>query len=216
MTPSSHNRRLIKVCGITTEEDGLAAAEMGVSAIGLNFYSRSPRYVSSNQALKIAEALPASVLRVGVFVNPSADELSRVAHEFRLDVIQIHGALPANLPRLRIWKAVGVDASLSSSDLEAPGVEAFLLDAPAESYGGSGRTFDWSLVSGVGVRFVLAGGLDASNVEEAISIAKPWGVDACSKVESAPARKDWRKMRDFVRAAERGFLSLENVAELLR
>lgn len=213
MTPSFHNRPLIKVCGITTEEDALAAAEAGVSAIGLNFYPRSPRYVSSNRALKISELLQASVLRVGVFVSPAADELVRVAEECCLDVVQIHGTAPVKLSGLRVWRAVAVDASFSPSKLEEPGVEAFLLDAP---YGGSGQVFDWSRVRNVNARFVLAGGLDASNVEEAISVAKPWGVDACSKLESTPPRKDWKKMRDFVQAAERGFLSLENVAELVR
>ncbi len=216
MTPPSQNPRLIKVCGVTTEEDALAAAEAGATAIGLNFYLPSPRYVSLNQALKISEALPASILRVGVFVNPSADELFRVVEEGRLDVAQIHGTLPAGLLALRAWRAVAVDASFSAREMEAAAFEAFLLDAPAEAYGGSGQTFEWSRVRNVAARFVLAGGLDASNVEMAIAIAKPWGVDACSKLESAPGRKDSNKMREFVQAAERGFLSLENVAELVR
>jgi phosphoribosylanthranilate isomerase len=221
MTPPSHNPRLIKICGVTTQDDALAAAEAGASAIGLNFYRRSPRYVTPNLALKISEVLPSSVLRVGVFVNPAADELFRIAEESRLDVVQIHsasrhGAVPPGLSGLRVWRAVAVDASFSAGELEAAGVEAFLLDTPAETHGGSGRTFDWSRARHLDARFILAGGLDASNVEEAISTVKPWGVDACSRIESAPGKKDLRKMRDFVQAAERGFLSLEKVAELVR
>jgi phosphoribosylanthranilate isomerase len=214
MTLSSHKPHPIKVCGITTEEEALAAAEAGATAIGLNFYPQSPRYVTVDRAAKISEALPKSVLRVGVFVNPSAAELLRVQSERRLDVVQIHGAVPANLPDLPVWRALSVDASFSPGMLDAAAFEAFLLDAPTTEYGASGRTFNWSQVRDLSVRFVLAGGLDASNVEEAISVAKPWGVDACSRLESAPGRKDWRKMREFVQAAERGFLSLERVAEL--
>jgi phosphoribosylanthranilate isomerase len=216
MTPPFQKTRVIKICGIKTEEEALAAAEAGATAIGLNFYPRTPRYVTVERATKISEVLPHSILRVGVFVNPSTDELVRIAAESRLDIVQVHGAAPANLPELRVWRAVAVDASFSSGQLEAQGVEAFLLDAPAEAYGGAGRTFDWSRAGDVAARFVLAGGLDASNVEEAIAIAKPWGVDACSRLESMPGRKDWNKMRDFVRAAERGFHALEKVAALVR
>jgi phosphoribosylanthranilate isomerase len=217
MAPASPNPHVIKVCGVTSEDDALAAVEAGASAIGLNFYPRSSRCVNLNQASKISEALPKSVLRLGVFVNPALEELFRIAGETRLNVVQIHGVLPPDLSGLRVWRAIPVDTSFSTVNVEeSAAFEAFLLDSPVETYGGSGRTFDWVRVRNVTARFVLAGGLDASNVEEAISVAKPWGVDACSRLESAPGRKDRKKMCDFVRAAERGFRALEEVADLVR
>lgn len=217
MTPPSHLRYVIKVCGVTTEADALTAAEAGANAVGLNFWPRSPRYISLRQAAKISQALPDSVLRVGVFVNPSIEDLMRTAAESNLDVVQIHGSMPSGqIAELRIWKAAAVDSSFSSDALALDGVEAFLLDSPAPKYGGSGRTFEWSRVTNIRVPFLLAGGLDGSNVRDAIGIVKPWGVDSCSKLESSPGKKDRQKIREFVEAAERAFQALAEVSEFVR
>jgi phosphoribosylanthranilate isomerase len=217
MAPSSHDRYVIKVCGVTTEADALAASEAGATAIGLNFYRRSPRYITPEAASKISVVLPPSVLRVGVFVSPVEEDVFRIAAEGHLDVVQIHGSFVAeNLTGLRVWKAVAVDAAFASESLLQQNVEAFLLDAPTAGYGGSGRTFEWSRIGAMTAPFLLAGGLDASNVSEAISRVKPWGVDACSRLESAPGKKDIKKLRDFVEAAERGFAALERIGELVR
>ncbi|HXE14425.1 MAG TPA: phosphoribosylanthranilate isomerase [Bryobacteraceae bacterium] len=216
MTPPSHLRYVIKICGVSTEGDALAAADAGATAVGLNFWPRSPRYVSLQQAAKISRALPDSVLRVGVFVNPSAENLIRTVAESNLDVAQIHGSMPEQVAELRIWKAAMVDSSFSSDALSLDGVEAFLLDSPTPKYGGSGCTFEWNRVTNIRVPFLLAGGLDASNVQDAIAIVKPWGVDSCSKLESAPGKKDRQKMREFVEAAERAFQALAEIDELVR
>jgi phosphoribosylanthranilate isomerase len=207
--------RVIKICGITAAEDARTAFEAGATAIGLNFYPPSPRYISPEQAHRIASDLPRDLLRVGVFVNPTLDQIFRYAQEVPLDIIQIHGRFSCGgNTGLRIWRAVAVDAGfeaqrLSALELEA---EALLLDSPTPAFGGSGVAFNWSCLKRVSQRFLLAGGLDPSNVERAIATAKPWGVDACSGLESEPGKKDACKVREFVAAALRAFLALENAA----
>jgi phosphoribosylanthranilate isomerase len=191
---------MVKICGITSLDDARVAAGAGASAVGFNFYARSPRYIAPESAHAIAAGLPPSLLKVGVFVDESPARVSDVAAAVPLDVVQLHGDTPAL--RLRVWRARRVDSSFSPQSLDDPAAEAFLLDAPAQGlHGGTGRSFDWNVARGLDKRIILAGGLDASNVRAAIEIARPWGVDACSRLESAPGRKDPRKVREFVRAA---------------
>jgi phosphoribosylanthranilate isomerase len=194
---------MVKICGITNPEDALAAAEAGASAVGFNFYAASPRYIEPEEAARISEVLPAGVLRVGVFVNASKQEIFQIQEIAGLHIAQLHGdEPPESLPKgMRLWKALRVDDSFGPSKMEPYNVEAFLLDAPSEIYGGSGRTFDWSKACSTGRRIVLAGGLDENNVGQAIRAAKPWGVDACSRLEAAPGRKDHARMARFLEAA---------------
>jgi phosphoribosylanthranilate isomerase len=190
---------IVKVCGITNAEDALAAVEAGASALGFNFYPKSPRFVRPEAARAIAGQV-SGVLRVGVFVNEKTEDVSRIMDVAGLDVAQIYGgALPLGV---RTWRARNVDSTFDAEELNDPAPEAFLLDAPAPGvHGGTGHTFDWSRVPGVDRKIVLAGGLDASNVARAIAIAKPWGVDACSLLETVPGRKDHKRVRDFIEAA---------------
>jgi phosphoribosylanthranilate isomerase len=195
---------IVKVCGITNLEDALAAIAGGASALGFNFYPRSPRYIHPDRAAEIAAALPAHIWKAGVFVNEIPRRIAEIATEARLDIAQLHGdetesAYPSGI---RIWKAARVDANFRVIDLEASLAEAILLDAAVEqAYGGTGRTFDWARAVGSTLRIVLAGGLDASNVRQAIAAAKPWGVDVCSRIESQPGRKDHVKMAQFLKEA---------------
>jgi phosphoribosylanthranilate isomerase len=194
---------MVKICGITCREDALAAVEAGASALGFNFYPPSPRYITPDKAAKLAGILPSGVLRVGVFVNEPKEAVAAIVEVVPLDVAQLHGdcGSPAGV---RVWKAQSVGEEFDPLELQRCDAEAFLLDAPAGvQYGGTGRTFDWSRVSGLRQRIVLAGGLGPDNVAEAIAAVKPWGVDACSRLESAPGKKDPAKMREFVRAALR-------------
>ncbi|MBI4876307.1 MAG: phosphoribosylanthranilate isomerase [Acidobacteria bacterium] len=195
---------MVKVCGITNLEDALEAVAGGASALGFNFYPPSPRYIAPEAAARIVERLPAGILNVGVFVNESPEAVVRILRLAGLDVAQLHGEeTPEAAPRgVRLWKAFRVDPSFHPARMNAWDAEAFLLDAPAEAfYGGSGQTFDWERARGLGRRIVLAGGLDASNVRAAIQAAQPWGVDACSRLESSPGRKDRHKMKEFLKAA---------------
>jgi phosphoribosylanthranilate isomerase len=191
---------IVKICGITNAEDAAAAVGAGANAIGFNFYPRSPRYLPPDRAARIATP---GARRVGVFVNESPERIAEIARIAALDTVQLHGKALADYPaRIAIWKARQVTARFELSPEAAANAEAMLLDGPAgELYGGAGRTFDWALARAAGVRIVIAGGLDASNVAEAIAIAQPWGVDACSRIEAALGKKDHAKMQAFIQAA---------------
>jgi phosphoribosylanthranilate isomerase len=193
---------ILKICGITNQADATAAMEGGATALGFNFYPRSPRYIAPDRAAEISTS--AGVRRVGVFVDEPPGHVERIARIARLDVAQLHGhEQPAGYPAaLAVWKAVRVTGDVDFAPYRTCPAEALLLDGPAaELYGGSGKSFDWRLAAGIGKPIVVAGGLDASNVAQAIALAHPWGVDACSRIESAPGKKDHRKMNAFLQAA---------------
>jgi phosphoribosylanthranilate isomerase len=186
---------MIKICGITNREDALAAVEAGATALGFNFYSNSPRYIAPEKAAEIGAGLP--VWKVGVFVDaPDAAEIAALAG---IDVIQLHGSeLPEQIPAgLRVWKAFRVTSDWNADVMSPYKVEAFLLDGPTP---GSGQAFDWRRASGLH-NIILAGGLGPDNIADAIHRLRPWGVDACSRLERAPGLKDFEKMRRFVQAA---------------
>lgn len=179
---------MVKICGITRRQDAEAAVAAGASAIGFVFAPSSPRYVSPETAAELGREL--DVWKVGVFVDetPAAVEaIMRVAH---LDVAQIYGEeIPMGV---RVWRALRPGAEVRVAER----VEAILLDGPS-----NGITFDWNLARTSAGKIIVAGGLDASNVAEAIRIVHPWGVDASSSLESAPGIKDPEKIRQFVKAA---------------
>jgi len=190
---------MVKICGITNREDALAAVDAGASAIGFNFYRESPRYISHTGAAMIAEKIPANVWKVGVFVNETPDTIARIVLDAGLDVAQLHGSSEAR--GIRIWRAYQADESLLDQ-MSRELMEALLIDTPSdELYGGTGRTFDWSLAKELSINTIIAGGLNADNVRTAIEQARPWGVDACSRIEKSPGMKDHEKMRKFVKAA---------------
>jgi phosphoribosylanthranilate isomerase len=191
---------LIKVCGITCLEDALTSVEYGANALGFNFYKRSVRYIDPAEAARIIAALPADILKAGVFVDEPAASMAALGARIGLDVLQLHGAeSPSALPAgWRAWKALKVDDAFAPSQADAWPVEAVLLDSSA---GGSGRVFDWRRARGLSRPVILAGGLDAWNVAEAVSIARPHGVDACSRLECAPGRKDPERVKAFIRKA---------------
>ncbi len=190
---------IVKICGITRAEDAGAALEAGATAIGFNFYARSPRYLEPAAA---AEIDTPGARRVGVFVNESAARIAEIARVARLDTAQIHGENDAAPAGLALWKAIQVTADFELAPEAGKDAEALLLDGPAgELYGGAGRTFDWKLARATEMRIVIAGGLDASNVAQAVAVARPWGVDACSRLEAAPGIKDHAKMQAFIHTA---------------
>ena len=195
---------IVKVCGITDLEDAQAAADGGVTALGFIFYEKSPRYIAPEDAAKIIERLPAAIWKVGVFANASPAEVARIRQTAGLDIVQLQGdEPPADLPSEgRVWKAMHMDEAFRPAQMDGYRAEAFLLDtASKDAYGGTGRTFDWTKAIGIGRRIVLAGGLDADNVREAIERVRPWGVDACSRLETSPGRKDHVKVARFLKAA---------------
>lgn len=190
---------IVKICGITTNEDARAAVAAGASALGFNFYLQSPRVVLPSRAREIGRTLPSGILKVGVFVNEDPAVIARAMSEAGLDIAQVIGPTPAGV---RTWRVHRVTEDFSSEQLADENAEAFLLDTPSASlYGGTGATFDWSRARIPGKRIVIAGGLGPDNVATAVSECRPWGVDACSRLESSPGRKDHARLEAFVRAA---------------
>jgi phosphoribosylanthranilate isomerase len=189
---------MVKICGITNREDALAAVEAGASAIGFNFYRESPRYISHTGAAMIGEKIPADVWKVGVFVNETAETIARIVLDAGLDVAQLHGSSDAR--GIRIWRAM---SPVDPVALALFGdVEAVLIDSPVGGvFGGSGKTWDWNEAPHLEQKIIIAGGLDGDNVQLAIEQARPWGVDACSRIEKSPGLKDHYKMRKFILAA---------------
>lgn len=197
----------VKVCGITTPDDGVMAAKAGATAIGLVFWPGSPRFVDRAMARRIVDALPCFVLRVGVFVDQSLDMMTRTSEDVGLDVIQLHGSEPpemvACLPR-RVLKAVRVGDDSILEEIRQYESAGILLDTKDEQRpGGTGKTFDWRSAQQVRARvpfLVLAGGLTPENVSAAIKSVGPDAVDVSSGVESTPGRKDAGKLEAFVEA----------------
>lgn len=190
----------VKICGITNMEDAVQALEAGADALGFNFWPRSPRYIAPDAARAITDALAGRILRVGVFVDADAGHVRAVVESAGLDVAQLHGQ-PVEVEGLRLWQAWPATSEGLRERIEAGGAEAYLIDTPSGALrGGTGKTFDWSLAKNLPGRIVLAGGLGPENVAEAIEQVRPWGVDACSRLELEPGRKDHGKVSAFLRA----------------
>jgi phosphoribosylanthranilate isomerase len=200
----------VKFCGITRVEDGLAAAELGADAVGFVFHPSSPRYVAPATAARIARALPPFVAKVGLFVNHASDAVVSIVGEVGIDVVQYHGDEPpedcARSPRPWI-KAIRVrpDLDLVAECRRFDGASAWLFDSYDERlYGGSGKVFDWELLPRAHRRpIILAGGLSAANVADAIRAATPYAVDVSGGIEAAKGIKDHDKMRQFIAEVRR-------------
>jgi phosphoribosylanthranilate isomerase len=199
----------VKVCGITNLEDALAALDAGADMLGFNFYARSPRYLPPAEARKIIERLPEGTSCVGVFVNEAAPaDVERIAREAGLGAVQLHGDEPPGYCRslrgLTTIKALRVGADFNVESAASFDTDAVLLDAyVAGARGGTGHTFDWTLAGLTRERvhkLFLAGGLNPDNVAAAVAAVRPYAVDVCSGVETAPGRKSPELMRGFVKA----------------
>ena len=204
----------IKICGITRYEDAKAAAGLGVDALGFIFYKKSPRYIAPEEAALIIRQLPPFVSRVGVFVDEDLEKVIAIARLTAIDTIQLHGTesprFCSSLP-LPVVKAFSIEPDSDLSLLEQYHTAGLLLDTwHSGRRGGTGRTFDWSIARAACTKFgrvILAGGLNPSNLEEALTTVLPYGIDLNSGVEIRPGIKNPRKVRDavqVVRAWERG------------
>lgn len=203
-------RTRVKYCGITRPEDGLTAARLGVDAIGLNFYPKSPRVVDLATARAIGQALPPFVTIVGLFVEPEPVEIERVLHTLTLDMLQFHGGEePEECERYGrpYIKAIAMrdGLDLHSETRRYAGARGLLLDTHhTELHGGTGIAFDWGRIptSGIDMPLILAGGLTPENVAEAITRVRPFGVDVSGGIESAKGIKDIEKMTAFIKGVE--------------
>lgn len=206
----------IKICGLTTEDDALLAAELGADALGLNFYAWSPRYISQDKARAILRAIPPFVEPIALFVNPPPGQIrASVTPLARIHTVQVHG-VPPDPAELRPFTCIPAFQVAAADDLQAIDQyleqcqerdalpAALLIDSrvPGE-FGGTGVTAPWELLANYEpeLPLILAGGLTPENVAEAIRIVRPYAVDVATGVESEPGRKDPEKIRRFVVAA---------------
>ena len=198
----------VKICGITTVEDAIIAAQAGADALGFVFHEASPRYLFPEQAAAIIKALPPFVQAVGLFVNADSGFVNAVAGLCRLDLIQLHGDEPpeyCDRIERRVVKAFRVKDISSLDPIGNYRVAGYLLDAYSpKSYGGTGVTFNWDVAQAAKAfgPVILAGGLTPDNVHQAVEKVAPYGVDVSGGVEAAPGRKDPEKVREFIRRAK--------------
>lgn len=198
----------VKICGVTCVSDGLAAAAAGADMIGLMFYERSPRNISTATAAEISRALSPFIVKVGVFVNPTEDAVMRAIGECGVTLLQFHGEeTPAFCAQFGVMsmKAFRVRDAGSLLALPSYPTDAYLLDAYSpDAHGGTGAKFNWELAITAkqhGKPIFLAGGLTPENIGEAVRQVQPFGVDVSSGVESAPGKKDPAKIQAFIQAA---------------
>lgn len=208
----------VKICGLTTLEDARAALDAGADLLGFTFYPPSPRYVTPERCAEIVRALRTDAPRaarhaprlVGLFVNASADDVAGVLDACGLDLAQLHGDEGVDVLQAlgyRAYKAFRGNGHDHAAFADAgPGAPAFLVDAAvAGKFGGTGQTGDWDGAAQLARRHhvLLAGGLTADNVAEAVARVQPWGVDVASGVEAAPGKKDHAKVKAFIENAKR-------------
>ena len=203
-------RTRVKICGITRLDDAKAAAQLGVDAIGLVFYAKSPRHLQLAQARQICQALPAFVTTVALFLNPRQDQVEQVINELDIDLLQFHGSesaeFCASFSRPYI-KALGVEGEHQLQQLvgEYSQARGVLLDSHVQgAAGGTGKAFNWSLIpAALREKIILAGGLNADNVARAIAQVRPYGIDLSSGVETSPGIKDIQLMTRLMQQVKR-------------
>lgn len=202
-------RTRVKICGITNEADLYSAAATGADAVGFNMLAASPRYVAPELAEGLLSKVPAFVTTVGVFVNHSAEEVSLACTQAPFDVLQFHGDEDDDFcerfgrPFIKVIR-VDENTDIAAEAKRFPGCAALMLDAKVDgAYGGTGEVFEWRRVPALSKPIILAGGLNADNVERAIGLVRPWAVDVASGVEATPGKKDPGKLEAFCAAVER-------------
>lgn len=202
----------IKICGITSAADAQAAIEAGANLLGFNFYAKSPRHISEDQAAEIRSKLPKRVKAVGIFVNRLVADVITLRSSVKLDAVQLHGdESPETVAEIAsvvpVIKAFRVEPEFPITTLdEYSRAFAFLFDAAhTDQYGGTGRTTDWDVARRASLRhrIILAGGLKVENVTAAVRIVRPYGIDVASGVESSPGKKDHELLREFIKEVRR-------------
>ncbi|MGG2082493.1 phosphoribosylanthranilate isomerase [Lysinibacillus pakistanensis] len=199
----------VKICGLKEQQHVRAAVEAGADAIGFVF-APSKRQISIEQAHQLAKDVPREVLKIGVFVNPSVEELRAAVEGVPLDYVQFHGEETPEFIRQQGYPAIKALSVHDKEDVRAAAnynVDYYLFDTPGTDFkGGSGHTFDWTLLEMAGIprdKLILAGGLKAENIAEAVSLVSPYMVDVSSGVET-DGIKDEAKINAFIQAVKKG------------
>jgi phosphoribosylanthranilate isomerase len=198
------NKVRIKICGLTRDQDVHNAVTEGADALGFVLYAPSPRSVTAEKAAQLLKKVPAFVTTVALFVNESADEINRVLSICPFDLLQFHGdespefCRQFNRPYMKAIRVRSAD-DIHSAVQQYPDTKALLLDAYVENLpGGTGQAFDWRLIPQLSVPWVLAGGLNSTNVADAINQVKPFAVDISGGVEASKGIKDRKKIQEFI------------------
>jgi phosphoribosylanthranilate isomerase len=200
----------VKICGITSSEQAQMAQQYGADALGLVVYEKSPRYVNIEQAANIRASMTDDALAIALLVNPSESLVREVIEQVKPDLIQFHGdetpefCHQFNFPfirAVRMCEGIDIDAEVTAYNAEG----GFLFDAWSDDlYGGTGHSFDWNrLPSSTDYQLILAGGLTAENVNQAVAMTKPYMVDVSGGVESSPGIKDPKKVKAFINEAKK-------------
>ncbi len=201
------NLMKIKVCGLTEPQNALAVTKCGIDAIGLVFYNKSPRYITIKQAQQIINVIPPFINRVALFVNHSEKFIKNVIDSVAIDTLQFHGnetpkqCEKYNMPFIKAIK-VNNNTNFSKIITDYCNCCGLLLDADSNLYGGSGETFNWSLVPITNKPIIIAGGLNKNNVVAAINTTNPYAIDVSSGVETVKGIKDIIKVRQLIKAIE--------------
>lgn len=195
----------IKICGITNFEDALNASRLGADALGFVFVENSPRYIKPHDAAHIINKLPPFINKVGLFVDPSKQEVEDAARIANFDLLQFHGdesegfCNQFNLPYIKAI-SIKTDVNLLEYSRKYASASALLLDAYSEeARGGTGKTFDWNLIPKEGsIPLIVAGGLNNENIADLLRQVMPYAVDVSGGVEISKRQKDCKKMEDFI------------------
>jgi len=201
------SRTRVKICGITNLHDAEIAVDAGADAVGMVFYPQSPRNISTSDAREIVDRMPPFVTTVGLFVNSSAQQVKEVLSVVSLDLLQFHGdedeefCMHFQRPYIKAVRVQG-DTDLHRFCQQYASARGLLVDSYKPGIpGGTGETFDWAMIPrDLPLPLVLAGGLNAENINAALAMVKPWAVDVSSGVESSPGVKDSVKIAGFMRA----------------
>ncbi len=209
----SNNECGLKICGVTLRKDAQMLLEENVPALGVNFWPQSKRFISPTDASPWLKEIQGKILRVGVFVNPTHEEIAEILQQGIIDVAQLHGhespefmeeIRTKNFPVIKAWGVKSTDDHLGLAAYSR--ADAWLLDTPAPGiFGGTGEAFDWSLATSVAERYpnqpiLLAGGITAENAAAAVQMLRPSALDVASGAEISPGRKDRAKVRDIIQA----------------
>ena len=193
----------VKICGITSFNDAIMAANYGASALGFIFYEKSPRYINPKILKTWISNVPSSVIKVGVFVNKDVDKVNKIAEQLNLGMVQLHGDESPEYcnqmfkPVIKVFRVNNKFDSIMLNNYQAA---TFLFDTyNKENHGGTGESFDWQSILQLNTEIpvILSGGLNADNVLEGIEVVKPSAVDVNSGVEAAPGKKDEEKIKNL-------------------
>ena len=192
----------VKICGITNLEDALLCQDLGADALGFIFYNKSKRFIPADKAAEISKNLSPFIMKVGVFVNESAETINRIVQEVKLNAVQLHGEEKPEFLKtipLQVIKSFRINNGFDFSILKTYQNAWYLLDTFSETeYGGTGKSFNWNIIpEDIRGNIILAGGVSSDNIEDIFYNIRPAAVDVSSSLEKEPGKKDIEKVKQF-------------------